>query len=248
MPTTRPGIVATCTLPLLAAAMPLSAAPAVAADTTCAQLQSGAQPPVDKGIPGPVQNLDVTAADASAAITWNPPAAPGTTITGYAVVLCPSDAQTPIGGQITQHTLTGLANATTYTVWVAARNSDGWGPATVSAPFTPVAAPRPDPQPTAAPPAPVQPPAPANVKAKKAKKPTVRLSAGRHRPGNKLTVRWRAHHVSHVRLTWWRGKGKPHTQRTSPTGRLTLAGPSNTRYRIRVQAGTAQAHRVYRIH
>lgn len=208
--------------------------------------------------PGGVRNLTVGAGDRSAVVTWDPPADTG------GLPLLPYYLRTDPFGEYTTSatvpgrqgcTITGLTNGTTYTVTVAARNVKGLGPVSMAIPFTPQPQPAPapvTPAPGASTPGQQTPPAPAPaVKPKKAKhkatKPTVRLSPGNHRSRNRLTVRWHARHASHVQLTWRRDAGKPHTQRTSAAGRITLAGPLGTRYRIRVEAGTAQAQRTYRI-
>ena len=82
------------------------------------------------------------AGDASATITWQAPASPGSyPVTDYEVTSSP-------GGRIclvsaTTCRITGLVNGTSYTFTVRALSGAGWGAASApSAPVTPVAAPR----------------------------------------------------------------------------------------------------------
>lgn len=254
----------TCAAPALAAPTATAAAPACTLLTgNSGNLTTNAAPRLIASGPGPVDNLTVTPGDTSATITWDPPPNTGDLpITGYYLPLYTGAALTSEYSSpytTTSCTLTGLTNATTYTVIVAARNAIGLGPGT-KATFTP--------QPASTPPAPADPstpppqspsdpaptaaassPAPVTTGTPKAgKKPArVRLSAPTHKPGHRLTVHWHARHADTVTLSWRRGTGKTHTQTTSPTGRITLAGPPGTRYRVTAKAGNARAHKIYRI-
>ena len=209
--------------------------------------------------PSSVQNLAVTAEETSATVSWTPPTSNGNlALTRYDLTL--GNAAGLVGeysapATATSCVLNGLTSNTTYTVTIAARNVAGLGPATLqpfatkvaitpAAPLTPPATPgNPTTGPSETPGSKTTP----RVKKAKAKKPKVRLSAGKHRRDHTLTVRWRAKHVSKVQLTWQRGKGKPHSQHPSPSGRITLAGPVGTRYTITAKAGKAHAQRTYSI-
>lgn len=196
--------------------------------------------------PGPVRNLAVTALDGAATVTWDAPATDPRMATGkplsYYLRTDPFGEYTKSVAAVGQEgcTILGLTNGTTYTVSVAARYPHGQGPATVSEEFTPRPAGWTEPAPHPA-------GTPAAGKKKKAKRATVRLGDAKHRRGHTLSVRWTSTHAKHVQLTWRRGRGKPHTQRTAPSGRLTLAGPPGTRYTITVRAGKSVDKATYRI-
>lgn len=250
----------TCATPALAA--PTAAAPACTLLTgNSGNLTTNAAPRLIASGPGPVDNLTVTPGDTSATITWDPPPNTGDLpITGYYLPLYTGAALTAeysAPAAATSCTLTGLTNGTTYTVVVAARNVMGLGPASKTT-FTPAPSTStgPDPAATPAPPpaggAPTAPAAAVGVPSApapvtKPPKPRVRLSAPRHKPGHRLTVRWHARHTDTVRLSWRRGGGATHTQDTTPSGRITLAGPPGTRYHVTATAGHDVAHKTYRI-
>lgn len=243
----------------------LAAAPAHASPTTdpCTLLTETATssaavaPRIVATAPGAVENLAVTAGDASAALTWNPPLDTGDLpLTGYylplrttaGIVAEYSAPPTSLGC-----TLTGLTNGTLYSISVYARNVIGLSPFT-SRSFTPQPGTSPAPitptspaTPPAVPDNPTTPDPYTSSPTSAVKHARVRLTAPKHQPGHRLTLRWVATHASQVRLTWKRGNGKAHSQLTTPTGRITLAGPPGTTYRVTAIAGSARAHKIYRI-
>lgn len=81
--------------------------------------------------PGAPSDVTATAGDASATVSWSPPASDGgSAITGYIVV--PSSGSPVTVADVTSDVVTGLANGTSYTFVVEAVNGKGVG--TVSAP------------------------------------------------------------------------------------------------------------------
>ena len=104
-----------------------------------------------------------TARNASALVTWTPPANGGAPITGYTITGSPSGSATA-GGSATSAVVVGLTNGTPYTFTVTARNIVGTGPpSTASNPVTPldrIVAQSSPPSPTPRPPITQVPPAP----------------------------------------------------------------------------------------
>ena len=93
-------------------------------------------------VPAAPTGAAATAADASAVVTWTPPATAGSSgVTGYTATASPSGATCTTTGATTC-TLTGLVNGAAQTVTVQARNANGASAASApSAPVTPVAVP-----------------------------------------------------------------------------------------------------------
>lgn len=85
-------------------------------------------------------NVAGTPGNASATITWQPPASSGSTpVEKYKVVATPGGRTCTATAPTLTCTLTGLTNGTSYTVAARARNSIGWGPYSIASPsFTPV--------------------------------------------------------------------------------------------------------------
>jgi subtilisin family serine protease len=93
-----------------------------------AAVQQAAPPPVAPGAP---TGVTATAGDASATVSWTPPASNGGSgITGYVVTPYVGGTAQPATavGAVTSTTVTGLTNGTSYTFRVAAVNAVGTGP------------------------------------------------------------------------------------------------------------------------
>ncbi len=82
-------------------------------------------------VPGAPTNVQATAGDAAATVTFDAPASTGgSPITGYAVIPSPAcDGCTGTTTASTSATVKGLENGTAYTFTVTATNSTGTGPA-----------------------------------------------------------------------------------------------------------------------
>ena len=106
-------------------------------------LEAGSFSTIPPEAPGAPTNVQATAADAEAVVSWDPPADEGTSpISGYTVTSNPGDhaVQTP-DGTTTQATVPGLTNGQAYTFTVHATNDAGDGPESdPSGPVTPTGA------------------------------------------------------------------------------------------------------------
>jgi fibro-slime domain-containing protein/RHS repeat-associated protein len=88
-------------------------------------------------VPDAPTGASATPGDASAVVTWTPPADGGSTpIVSSTVTTYPGGATTTVPGTATSATVTGLTNGTSYTFTVRATNAAGTGPE--SAPTAPV--------------------------------------------------------------------------------------------------------------
>jgi hypothetical protein len=73
--------------------------------------------------------VTAVAGNGSAAISWTPGPAAGTSVQSYVVTAAPGGQQVTVGGASTTATITGLVNGTTYTFTVTASGSGGTGAA-----------------------------------------------------------------------------------------------------------------------
>ncbi|MDQ3756453.1 MAG: fibronectin type III domain-containing protein [Actinomycetota bacterium] len=88
-------------------------------------------------VPTAPTNVQATAGDGLATVTWVAPANDGNSpITGYDVLSLPGNKKASTGPEARSATVAGLTNGTTYTFTVTATNSSGTG--TESAPSNPV--------------------------------------------------------------------------------------------------------------
>lgn len=193
--------------------------------------------------PSAPTGANITPIPGGVGLTWTPPALTGgLALTSYTARWNSPDGQTATcttPASTTWCQLTGLTAGTTGTIRITASNPVGEGPGLTFTASTAAAAPPAVPQDPTTPDPYTRPAAPKPV--------LLKLTKGKHRPGHRLTVRWHARNTTTVRLSWQRGTGKAHTQDTTPSGRITLAGPPGTRYYVRLTAGTATAAKTYRI-
>ena len=92
--------------------------------------------------PGAPSGITATVGNGSALVSWTPPAAGGSAITGYTVTASPDGASVTVAGTATSATITGLVNGTAYTFTVVATNAVGSGPvSSPTAAIVPVAVP-----------------------------------------------------------------------------------------------------------
>jgi len=106
---------------------------------------SNPSPPAPADPPTAPQNPVATAGDASATVTWSPPASLGSfPVTNYQVTASPGGQICLVPTPITSCTIGGLTNGTVYAFIVRALNGAGWSPDSAStAPVTPTALPTP---------------------------------------------------------------------------------------------------------
>ena len=102
-------------------------------------------PPVPVDPPTAPLNAVATAGDASATVTWSPPASQGSfPVTNYRVTSSPGGKVCLVTAPTTSCTIDGLTNGTAYTFTVQALNGAGWSPnSAATAPVTPAAPPTP---------------------------------------------------------------------------------------------------------
>ena len=87
------------------------------------------------GVPSAPGSVTATPGVASASLSWTAPTT-GAPLTGYVVSILPPTPSAVVTVTGTTASVTGLANAATYTFTVAAVNVSGTGPATSSGPVT----------------------------------------------------------------------------------------------------------------
>jgi len=113
-----------------------------AAATSNAVTPTAPTPPAPEPSIPPSEPLNVIgiAGDASAVISWDPPASAGSfAVTDYQAVVSPGGQSCTVKAPSLTCTITGLTNGTTYTVIVRALNGAGWGAwSDPSGAFTPV--------------------------------------------------------------------------------------------------------------
>jgi len=97
-------------------------------------------------VPGPPTQVTAAAGNATANVSWTPPAsAGGSAITGYKVTATPGGSTVSVAGMAISAAMTGLANGTAYRFTVVAINSYGASaPSASSASITPTAPAPPD--------------------------------------------------------------------------------------------------------
>ena len=89
-------------------------------------------------VPGMPRNVTATAGDGKITLSWTAPRSDGgAAITGYEIIV-DGGTQIPVG-VVTSYVLTGLTNGTTYSITIAAVNSEGRGAASARVTATPVA-------------------------------------------------------------------------------------------------------------
>ena len=123
------------------------------------QVAAGAGPTPGPTPPSPVapsapRDVTVVPGNASAVVSWVPPASAGAfPVTTYRVVASPGGRACLASAPALSCVVTGLTNGATYTFTVAALSGAGWStPSAPSAPVTPSAGPVPAPDPVPVPP------------------------------------------------------------------------------------------------
>jgi hypothetical protein len=95
--------------------------------------------PIAPPVPaGPPISVRAVAGDASANVSWSPPATAGSfPVTSYRVTAQPGGRGCLVAAPTVRCTVTGLTNGVTYTFTVAALTGAGWSPDALSNPVTP---------------------------------------------------------------------------------------------------------------
>ena len=96
-------------------------------------------PVASASVPGRVGRPSVSVGDGSLTVSWSAPSDGGAAITSYEVWYSTSSQSRTRTTSSTSVTLTGLANGTSYAVYVRAQNSQGFGSWSDAASGTPVA-------------------------------------------------------------------------------------------------------------
>jgi len=92
----------------------------------------GAGPVTPVGLPGAPANVTATESDITATVTWAPPSAYGSMVSGYTVTASPGGKSVTVAGTWTAATITGLTDGTSYTFTVTATDVAGTGPASAA--------------------------------------------------------------------------------------------------------------------
>ena len=83
-------------------------------------------------VPSAPTAVTAVASNASATVSWTPPSAEASAVTGYTVTASPGGKATTVSGLTTAATITGLTNGTAYTFTVTATDPSGTGPASAA--------------------------------------------------------------------------------------------------------------------